>query len=31
MDNIRVLIADDNEAMRLIERKMIGKVEGFTR
>ena len=30
MDNIRVLIADDNEAMRLIERKMIGKVEGFT-
>lgn len=30
MDDIRVLIADDNEAMRLIERKMIGKVEGFT-
>ena len=30
MDNIRVVIADDNEAMRLIERKMISKVEGFT-
>ncbi len=30
MDKIRVLIADDNEAMRLIERKMIAKVEGFT-
>ena len=30
MDKIRVLIADDNEAMRLIERKMIEKVEGFT-
>ena len=29
MDKIRVLIADDNEAMRMIERKMIGKVEGF--
>ena len=29
MDKIRVLIADDNEAMRLIERKMIEKVEGF--
>ncbi len=29
MDNIRVIIADDNEAMRMIERKMIGKVEGF--
>ena len=30
MDEIRVVIADDNEAMRLIERKMIEKVEGFT-
>ena len=30
MDEIRVLIADDNEAMRLIEKKMIEKVEGFT-
>ena len=30
MDNIRVLIADDNKAMRRIERKMIEKVEGFT-
>ena len=29
MDKIRVLIADDNEAMRLIERKMIEKVDGF--
>ena len=29
MEKIRVLIADDNESMRLIERKMIGKVEGF--
>ncbi len=29
MDRIRVLIADDNDAMRLIERKMIEKVEGF--
>ncbi len=29
MDKIRVLIADDNEAMRMIERKMIAKVEGF--
>ncbi len=29
MDRIRVLIADDNEAMRLIERRMIEKVEGF--
>ena len=29
MDKIRVLIADDNDAMRMIERKMIGKVEGF--
>ena len=29
MNKIRVLIADDNEAMRLIEKKMIGKVEGF--
>jgi len=30
MDKIRVLIADDNDAMRLIERKMIEKVDGFT-
>ncbi len=29
MDKIRVLIADDNESMRLIERKMLEKVEGF--
>lgn len=29
MDKIRVLIADDNEAMRRIERKMIARVEGF--
>lgn len=29
MDKIRVVIADDNEAMRLIERKMIEKLEGF--
>lgn len=29
MDKIRVIIADDNEAMRMIERKMINKVEGF--
>ncbi|MBE5810731.1 MAG: response regulator transcription factor [Clostridiales bacterium] len=29
MDKIRVLIADDNEAMRQIERKIIEKVEGF--
>ena len=29
MDNIRILIADDNEAMRMIERKMIEKLEGF--
>ena len=29
MDKIRVIIADDNESMRLIERKMIEKVEGF--
>nr|MBR4281185.1 response regulator transcription factor [Clostridia bacterium] len=29
MDKIRVLIADDNDAMRAIERKMIEKVEGF--
>ena len=29
MEKIRVLIADDNEAMRAIERKMIEKVEGF--
>ena len=29
MDKIRVIIADDNDAMRVIERKMIEKVEGF--
>ncbi|MGN0794304.1 MAG: LytR/AlgR family response regulator transcription factor [Aristaeellaceae bacterium] len=29
MDAIKVIIADDNEDMRRIERKMIGKVEGF--
>ena len=29
MEKIRVVIADDNEAMRRIERKMIAKVEGF--
>ena len=29
MDNIRVLIADDNAAMRMIERKLIDKAEGF--
>ena len=29
MDKIRVIIADDNEAMRMIERKMIARVEGF--
>ena len=29
MDDIKVLIADDDEGMRLIERKMIEKVEGF--
>ncbi|MBQ3484837.1 MAG: response regulator transcription factor [Clostridia bacterium] len=29
MDTIRVIIADDNEDMRRIERKMISKVEGF--
>ena len=29
MEKIRVVIADDNEAMRMIERKMIARVEGF--
>lgn len=29
MEKIRVMIADDNDAMRVIERKMIEKVEGF--
>ena len=29
MEKIRVLIADDNEAMRVIERKIIEKAEGF--
>ena len=30
MDPIKVIIADDDPGMRLIERKMIEKVEGFT-
>ncbi|MGN0779941.1 MAG: LytR/AlgR family response regulator transcription factor [Aristaeellaceae bacterium] len=30
MEPIKVVIADDDAGMRLIERKMIGKVEGFT-
>lgn len=30
MDLIKVVIADDDEGMRLIERRMIEKVEGFT-
>ena len=30
MDPIRVVIADDDEGMRLIEKKMIARVEGFT-
>ncbi len=29
MENIRVLIADDNDAIRLVERKMLEKMEGF--
>ena len=29
-DEIRVLIADDEEGMRMILRKMIAKAEGFT-
>ena len=29
-DEIRVVIADDEEGMRMILRKMIAKVEGFT-
>lgn len=29
MESIRVVIADDDAGMRLIERKMIGKVEGY--
>ncbi|MBQ8200453.1 MAG: response regulator transcription factor [Clostridia bacterium] len=29
MEDIRVIIADDNEDMRRIERKMISRVEGF--
>lgn len=29
MEPIKVIIADDDEGMRLIERKLIGKVEGF--
>ena len=30
MDPIKVVIADDDEGMRLIERRMIARVEGFT-
>ena len=30
MEPIRVVIADDDEGMRMIERRMIGRVEGFT-
>ena len=30
MEPIKVVIADDDAGMRLIERKMIEKVEGFT-
>ena len=30
MNPIKVIIADDDEGMRLIERRMIGKVEGFS-
>lgn len=30
MDEIRVIIADDDAGMRLIERKMIERVDGFT-
>lgn len=30
MDPIKVVIADDDEGMRLIERKLINRVEGFT-
>ena len=29
MDSIRVVIADDNEGMRLIEAKLIALAEGF--
>ena len=29
MDSIKVIIADDEEGMRLIERKMLAKVEGY--
>ena len=29
-DEIRVVIADDEEGMRMILRKMIAKAEGFT-
>ncbi len=29
MENIRVLIADDNEAIRLVERKLLARMEGF--
>ena len=29
MDSIKVIIADDEEGMRLIERKMLTKVEGY--
>ena len=30
MDEIRVIIADDDSGMRLVERRMIERVEGFT-
>ena len=30
MEPIKVVIADDDEGMRLIERRMIARVEGFT-
>ncbi|MBE5780146.1 MAG: response regulator transcription factor [Clostridiales bacterium] len=30
MDDLRVLIADDDPGMRLVLRKILGKVEGFT-
>ncbi len=30
MENIRVVIADDDEGMRLIERKILERTEGFT-
>ena len=30
MEEIRVIIADDDDGMRLIERKMIERLDGFT-